>query len=211
MPSIEILIAFTAAAFIMNLSPGPSNLYVMARSISQGVNGGLAAVAGLVVGNLIHVMAAVLGLSALLTYSPVAYTLLKLSGAAYLVYLGINYLLADTGPLKAQSITIRQSYWKIFRQSVIVEVSNPKTVMFYLALLPQFVSPEAGPTAPQFLLLGLIVTISAIPCDLFVTFFASRAANWLQSYDHAQLVQNKVAGTILTGLGAYILLSESDL
>ena len=76
MPSIETLIAFTVAAFIMNLSPGPSNLYVMARSISQGVKGGLAAVAGLATGSWLHVIAAVLGLSALFTYSPLAYTLL---------------------------------------------------------------------------------------------------------------------------------------
>ena len=209
MPPIETLVAFTIAAFIMNLSPGPSNLYVMARSISQGIKGGLAAVAGLAAGNLLHVIAAVLGLSALFTYSPLAYTLLKLCGAIYLVYLGVSYFLTSSEKLKTEKLAGYQSYWKIFRESILVEVTNPKTALFYLALLPQFVSTEAGPAAPQFLLLGLIVTLSAIPCDVFVTFFASKTASWLSSSNRARVIQDRVAGSILTTLGSYILLSES--
>jgi len=208
MPSIETLVAFTIAAFIMNLSPGPSNLYVMARSISQGVKGGLAAVAGLAAGSLLHVVAAVLGLSALFTYSPLAYTLLKLCGAVYLVYLGASYFLTSSAKLKTEKLAGNQSYWKIFRESILVEVTNPKTALFYLALLPQFVAPSAGPAAPQFLLLGLIVTLSAIPCDVFVTFFASKTAKWMSSSKRARLIQDRVAGSILTALGSYILLSE---
>lgn len=209
MPPIETLIAFTIAALIMNLSPGPSNLYVIARTLSQGISGGLAAVAGLAVGSLIHVVAAVLGLSALFEYSPLAYSILKLCGAAYLIYLGINYFISDAATNSGEVIAPQQTFWKIFRESVMVEVTNPKTALFFLALLPQFVAPEAGPAAPQFLLLGLIVTLSAIPCDLFVTFFANKATRWLQENNSAQKIQDRVAGSILTGLGAYILFSES--
>ena len=90
MPSIEILLAFTLTSLLMSLSPGPSNLYVMARSIAQGVQGGLVAALGLGVGSLIHVTAAVLGLSVLFSHSPALYTLVKLVGALYLIYLGVN-------------------------------------------------------------------------------------------------------------------------
>lgn len=215
MPSAEALITFTIAAFIMNLSPGPSNFYIMARTLAQGIRGGLAAVAGLAVGGLIHVVAAVLGLSALFAYSPLAYTVLKIVGAGYLIYLGINaWRAANAGTDVAEfhedsdkrgAMALRQ----IFKESVLVEVTNPKTALFFLALLPQFVVPEAGPAAPQFLLLGLIVTLSAIPCDLFVTFFANRAATVINGNPAIQSWQDRVSGTILISLGAYVLLSDS--
>ena len=219
MPSIEALITFTAAAFIMNLSPGPSNFYIMARTLAQGISGGLAAVAGLAVGGLIHVVAAVLGLSALFVYSPVAYTVLKFVGAGYLIYLGIsawrsaseekskNRDVAEFTEDSAAKVVMARS--RIFRESVLVEVTNPKTALFFLALLPQFVVPEAGPTAPQFLLLGLIVTLSAIPCDLFVTFFANRAAALINGNPAIQTWQDRVSGTVLVSLGVYVLLSDS--
>lgn len=211
MPSIEALIAFTLAAFIMNLSPGPSNLYVMARTLEQGIGGGLAAVAGLATGSLIHVLATVLGLSALIAYSPLAYSVLKIAGALYLLYLGLSILLSkdSSASLDTQvSGTVSKSSSKIFMESVIVEVTNPKTALFFIALLPQFVNPAAGPASPQLLLLGLIVTLSAIPCDLFVTFFTNKAATLIKENPNLQMWQDRVSGTVLTGLGAYVLFSE---
>ena len=206
MPSIEMLLAFSVAALVMNISPGPSNFYVMARSIAQGVRGGVMAAAGLAVGSLVHVAATALGLAAVFKYSPMAYTLVKLLGAAYLIYLGIQYLRAsreETGEVRASAV---KSYGTIFRESILVEVTNPKTALFFLALLPQFVEPAAGPVAPQLLVLGLIVTISAIPCDLVVAVSASKAAKWLASHENAQVIQNRVSGSILAGLGSYIAL-----
>ena len=212
MPAIETLLAFTLAAFILNLSPGPSNFYIIARTLEQGVSGGLSAVAGLAVGSLIHVAAAVLGLSALFTYSPLAYSILKLVGAGYLLYLGATALRSgfSTAPSQTLELDSHSHSKKIFRESVFVEVSNPKTALFFIALLPQFIDPLAGPATPQFLLLGLIVTLSAIPCDLFVTFFASRAANWLKGNESAQRWQDRISGSILTALGAYVLLDEAN-
>lgn len=209
MPPLENLIAFTFAAVLMNLSPGPANLYILARTISQGISGGLAAVAGLAVGGLVHVVATVLGLSALLNYFPVAYTVIKIAGALYLIYLGLNYLLSKQTAAMDDSQLTSASTAKVFRESVIVEVTNPKTALFFLALLPQFVAPELGNVGLQLLVLGLIVTASAVPCDLMVTFFANRARVWFQTNPNAQLIQNKVSGSILTGLGVYILAAES--
>lgn len=209
MPAFETLVAFTIAAFLMNLSPGPSNFYVMARTLAQGVNGGLAAVFGLATGSLIHVCAAVLGLSALFAYSPTAYAVLKLLGAAYLIYLGVNYLLAKEPEEELTQSVITRPKWQIYRESVIVETTNPKTALFFIALLPQFVNPDAGPTAPQFLLLGLIVSLSAIPCDLLVVYGTERVRNFMGEHPRASVIQNRVTGSILTAIGAYILAEEA--
>jgi threonine/homoserine/homoserine lactone efflux protein len=103
MPSAETLIAFTLAAVLMNLSPGPSNLYVMARTISCGIRGGFAAVAGLALGSLVHVVATVLGLSALFVYSPLAYEVVKISAALYLIYLGVRYFISQNSELEKTS------------------------------------------------------------------------------------------------------------
>ena len=96
----------------------------------------------------------------------------------------------------------------VFRESVVVEATNPKTALFFLALLPQFVDPAAGPVAPQFLLLGLIVTVSAIPCDMLVAVAAARVSQWLIRHEQAQVIQERVSGSILLGLGGYIVAAE---
>ena len=220
MPALNDLLLFTAAAFIMNLSPGPANFYLMARTIAQGTSAGLAAIAGLALGSLLHVVAAVLGLSVLFSYSPLAYTLLKIVGASYLVYLGLGHfgirLFGKNKQEELEDSEMRQEIFvkietkKIFVQSAIVEASNPKTALFFLALLPQFVVPEAGPAAPQFLLLGLIVTLSAVPCDLFVVFSADKAATLIRGNRKFRDKLDKISGTILISLGAYVLLAESD-
>ena len=127
MPSLETLLVFTLAALIMNLSPGPSSLYVMSRSIAQGSTAGAVAVCGLAVGSLVHVAAAAFGLSAVFVYSPLAYTILKLVGAGYLVYLGLNYLFGKSGTPMAPHRVARRTYPKILRESMLVEATNPKT------------------------------------------------------------------------------------
>ena len=216
MPSIEILIAFTLTAMVLNVSPGPSNLYVMARSISQGVRGGLVAAVGLATGSLFHILAAVLGLSAIFEHSPTLYVVIKLVGAAYLIYLGLSYWRtqtqnADDEPKSndiAKTRTRAKSNWAIFRESIIVEVTNPKTALFFIALLPQFVVPESGPVAQQMLILGLIVTFSALPCDVVVAFSSSKVSNWLIKNEKAQQLQERISGSILLGLGAFIVVEE---
>ncbi|WP_438463223.1 LysE family translocator [Marinomonas sp. PE14-40] len=213
MPSIEILLAFTLTSLLMSLSPGPSNLYVMARSIAQGVQGGLVAAAGLGVGSLIHVAAAVLGLSVLFSHSPTLYMMVKLIGALYLIYLGVNYWRAHSGsgsddealPVKkTKSMPLK----KVFIQSIIVEVTNPKTALFFIALLPQFVVPESGPIALQLFVLGMIAALTALPCDILVAVSSSKVASWLLKHKNAQVIQDKVSGSILLGMGSFIAVGE---
>ena len=210
MPSIEILIAFTLASLVMNISPGPSNLYVMARAIAQGSQAGVVATLGLAVGSLLHVMAAVFGLSILFSQSPLLYSLVKIAGAAYLVYLGIVYW--KSAPLEMggnRPAAGQKSLGLVFRESIIVEVTNPKTALFFIAFLPQFVVPESGPVAQQLLILGIIVTLSGIPCDLLVALSSSKLAQWLIRNQQAQRIQQRLSGSILIAMGGWIIADEA--
>ncbi|MBL4679934.1 MAG: LysE family translocator [Pseudomonadales bacterium] len=208
MPSIEVLLAFTTAALIMNISPGPSNLYVMARAIAQGTSGGAVAAAGLAAGSLFHVVATVFGLSAIFQHSPTLYLLVKIIGAAYLIYLGISYWRSSSEQTKTEIIDAKDLK-DVFRESVIVEVTNPKTALFFIAFLPQFVDPSMGSVTQQLAIFGIIVTLSALPCDLLVAFSANRVAKWLIKNKQAQVIQNRVSGSILLGMGTYIAVKEA--
>jgi threonine/homoserine/homoserine lactone efflux protein len=208
MPSLEALLIFTAAALILNISPGPSNFYVLSRSIAQGTPAGLVATAGLAAGSLVHVAAAALGLSAIFLYSPVAYGLLKLAGAGYLIYLGLTYLLAPRLAPGMLETATPKPFRKIFWQSSLVEILNPKTALFFLAFLPQFADVAAGPLAPQILLLGIIVTLTGLPCDATVATLSGRAARFFTASPPIQRILNWASGSILIGLGAFVALSR---
>ncbi|MBT1062242.1 LysE family translocator [Bowmanella sp. Y26] len=215
MPSLDILLTFSLAALLLSLSPGPSNLYIMARSLSQGHQAGVAAAGGLAIGSFIYVIATALGLAAIFKYSPLAYTLLKLAGAAYLIYLGISYLMAKPDGQPQQTRLKPWSKARIFRQSVVVELTNPKTALFFLAFLPQFVRPEAGSISSQLLVLGMVYMLIALCCDLLVALLSHKLGNWLSQHAQFPLWQDRISGGILLGLGALIgyeeLLGENNI
>lgn len=208
---IEILLTFTAAALLMSLSPGPSMLYIIARAIAQGAKGGIVAAIGLAVGGMFHVFATVLGLSAIFEYSPTLYTIVKLMGAAYLIYLGYSYW-KDSNLINTNKEDVKKpkikSLLTIFKESILVEITNPKTALFFIALLPQFVTPEAGSIPLQLFILGLIVIIVAIPCDISVALFSSKVSSWLTKNKKAQIIQERVSSSILFGMGSYIVADE---
>lgn len=210
MPSTEILLAFTAAALLLNISPGSSNFYIMARSIAQGTRGGIVAALGLAVGSMVHVAATVVGVSAVFRHSPTLFTIVKLLGAAYLIYLGIIYWKSKTtGESKVEIKAREKSLSSVFKESIVVEVTNPKTALFFIALLPQFVVPESGSVSLQLFILGLIVTISALPCDMLVAVSSSKASIWISKNKHAQRIQERVSASILFGMGAFIVADEA--
>ncbi|GAB3031457.1 LysE family translocator [Bowmanella dokdonensis] len=208
MPSIELLTTFALASLLLSLSPGPSNLYIMARSLSQGRNAGMAAAGGLAIGSLIYVLATALGLAAIFKYSPVAYTALKLAGAAYLVYLGIQTLRNKSPDTNARVQVEPWSAAKIFRQSVVVELTNPKTALFFLAFLPQFVRPDAGAVTSQLLVLGLVYALIALCCDLLVACLSDKLGDWLAHHASFPYWQDRISGTLLLGLGIFIAADE---
>ena len=164
MPSSTSLLGFAAGALVLLLIPGPAVLYIVARSLDQGRRAGLISVLGLSVGGLVHVMAATAGLSAILLTSATAFTLVKTLGAAYLIYLGIRTLIVQQPTEHLEKPTPR-SLGRIFTDGVLVSVLSPKTALFFLAFLPQFVEPSRGPIPPQILLLGIVFVMMALITD----------------------------------------------
>jgi threonine/homoserine/homoserine lactone efflux protein len=199
MPSPTTIGLFCLAALALLLTPGPAVLYVVARSLSQGRRAGLVSILGLSLGGLCHVLAAVVGLSALLASSALAFSILKYLGAAYLIYLGLRKLRRaeappDDAPLAPQPLR------QIFAQGIVVNVLNPKTALFFLAFLPQFVELEAGPVATQTLFLGLLFISLGLITDSMYALLAGTLGVWLKGRSRHRL---QGAGRYLSG-GVYI-------
>ncbi len=207
-PSRELFL-FIAAALVLLITPGPSVLYIVARSIDRGRKAGLASCIGIYTGGLVHVMAATCGLSALLVSSAVAYSFVKYAGAIYLIYLGINKLREDSIPDDEIEQVPPRSLRHVYTQGVLVQVFNPKTAIFFLAFLPQFVNPARGNVSLQFLTLGLIVTLLALITDSLWAMTAGSAAGWLQRNKTFLRNEKYVSGTVYIGLGLITAASGS--
>ena len=167
------LALFSAAALAIAVSPGPGIFYVAARTLAGGRGEGLASSFGTGLGGLVHVAAGAVGVSALVMASAEAFTILKLAGALYLVWIGIKAIREARQPFEAKVTTTGAA--RAFREGILVEALNPKTAAFFLAFLPQFVDPSAGPVWLQFLLLGLISVVLNTAVDVVVAMLASRA------------------------------------
>lgn len=163
LPTAQTLTIFTAATLALLVVPGPSVVYVMARSIEQGRTAGLFAMLGLESGALLHVIAATAGLASVLAASPVAFTIIRWSGAAYLIYLAIRQFRAPAATEVHGNW--RGSGWRLYRDGVLVDLLNPKTAMFFIAFLPQFVDASRGSAHLQMLVLGLTFVVLAGVCD----------------------------------------------
>lgn len=201
LPPPHELLLFMTAATVLLLIPGPAVLYVVARSVDQGRKAGLASASGTATGGLVHVVAAALGLSALLASSATAYSFVKYAGAAYLIYLGIRKFRepspdADT-VRRVEPLSLR----RIYAQGIVVQVLNPKTAIFFFAFLPQFVDPSRGSVTLQFLALGMLFNVMGFTTDSLWAFTAGSAAGWLQRNRTFQRRQKYVAGSVYIGLG----------
>ena len=204
-----MLIAFAIAALVLSLSPGPSNLYIMACTMGNGARAGVAAAAGMALGSLSYAVGTALGLSAVIVYSPTLFIGLKVAGALYLLYLGVKTWLRASVPHLQKPVTT--STGKVLRQSLIVELTNPKTGLFFIAFLPQFTRAESGNISMQLLLLGGVYAVIALGSDLFVVTLSSQLGRWLARSPAWAVRQEQLAGLILFGLGAFILLEETAL
>ena len=207
MPTVETIILFMAAALALNVTPGPSILYVMSRSVGQGRTAGLVSALGLGAGSLIHAGAAALGLSVILAYSPLAYTVVKYLGAGYLVYLGVRILLVRDRQLST-AVLAHVSLTRVFWQGVVTELLNPKIVLFFMSFLPQFVDPARGSVAGQTLFLGLLFHVTGVPINMLVAVVGGAIASWLSQNPVFERVRNGLAGAVLIGLGVRLALSE---
>ncbi|HEX5620518.1 MAG TPA: LysE family translocator [Solirubrobacteraceae bacterium] len=202
MPDATTFALFALACLAFLAIPGPSVFYIVTRSLVQGRRAGVTSMLGVQVGGLVHVVAAAFGVSALIASSAAAFTVVKYAGAAYLVFLGLRKLLArDAG----EEIEIEprgpRSTAHLFGHGVVVNVLNPKTALFFLAFLPQFVDPDAGPVAPQMLVLGTLLVGLGVLSDGTYALLAAGAGNKLRSAARTRRRLEKLSGGVFVGLG----------
>src|SRR5882757_9909241 len=210
MLGINELWLFILTGLLLNVTPGPDTAYIIGRSIQLGWRGGAAAALGIGCGCLVHVFGAAIGLSALLMASSAAFAVVKLIGAAYLLYTGVRMLLSrppemDAGSALASSVTsLRQAFW----QGALTNALNPKVALFFLAFLPQFVDADAPHKALAFLLLGLIFVFNGTLWCLGVAAFAARAASRIRASGRALLWINRVLGGLFVVLGVRVAMLQ---
>jgi threonine/homoserine/homoserine lactone efflux protein len=200
---------FLGAATLLAIAPGPGMLYVLARTLAGGRREGVLSSLGTFVGGLVHVIAAATGLSIVLATSATAFALVKYAGAAYLIYLGVRMIVSARRDDADIPIPAGQAPKNSFWQGVATEVLNPKTAIFFLAFIPQFVSRVSGGVFWQFLLLGTISVALNTSCDLIVTFMAAPIGAHLRSSAVLRRRQRTATGLTLIGLGAFVAVSDS--
>ncbi len=200
MPSPATLVRLVVAAYLLAVIPGPAVIYIVNRSVAQGRRAGALSALGIASGGLVHVAAATLGISALLAASAVAFSVVKYAGAAYLVYLGVKAL-RDGGIIEGATVE-EASGRRVFGQGVMVNVLNPKTAIFFLSFLPQFVRPEMGPVTGQMLVLGLVFIVVALTSDLIYALASARIRSTLAARPGVRRAGRWVSAGVLFGLGA---------
>ena len=205
------LLAFTVAAIILAITPGPGIAYVVARTVAGGRSEGLASCLGTGVGGMLHVLAAALGLSLIVAQSALAFNVVKYVGAAYLIYLGVRLLLRKDAALTmdAGEQVKSQGARRAFFEGIFVEALNVKTALFFLAFLPQFVAP-GEPLAPQLVLLGTICVVLNTLVDVVAVFAAVRLLKSDAARAARARLMTKVSGVTMLGLGAWLALARRE-
>ena len=220
MPSTELLIAFFATTAIFAYIPGPAMLYAAAQTMARGRWSGLMAALGIHLGGYVHVIAAAAGLSVLFHAVPTLYVAIKLAGALYLIWLGISLFRArvqDNAVIsgsvasgRVASGIVPKSARRAFFESITVEVLNPKTAIFFMAFLPQFIDASATfPVWLQFLVLGTIVNLMFSSADVVCVVLAGALTTRLRRSSHAQRLMRRAGGVVLVALGVHVALQKS--
>ena len=207
MPAPHTLALFMLAALALNLTPGPDMLYVTARSVSDGRRAGIVAALGIGAGTLVHITALALGLAALLAAVPLAYDVLRIAGAVYLLVIGVQ-LLFRPRHAGAATLVAPASHKTIFAQAVVTNILNPKVALFFLAFLPQFVDPAAGPAIAQVVLLGLLFDVQGTAVNIAVALLASGTTRRLRTSSAASVLQ-RLTGVIFVALGAKLAIAAN--
>ena len=205
MPAPSTFALFAVASLALLVVPGPAVLFIVTRSAEQGRRVGLASVAGVHVGTVVHVLAAAAGLSALLVSSATAFAAVKYAGAAYLIAVGLRRLLAPTS--RGDTPPPAASAARAFRQGVVVNVLNPKTALFFLAFLPPFLHPERGPLFVQIVLLGLTFIGLGLISDSSYALLASYAATRLRRRRGSARIGERASGVVFVVLGVIAALA----
>ena len=209
MPDGTSLLAFVVAALVVLLIPGPGVLYVLARSLSQGQRAGLVSVLGLSAGAFVHVIAATVGLSALLLASAAAFGVVKLLGAAYLIYLGLRAVMSRQANADVE-LPAPRSLRRVFADGVVVSVLNPKIAVFFLAFLPHFADPQRGSVPAQMFVLGLLYCALALCTDGAYAVLAGRLRHWMRGPMARGPLPRYASGAVYIGLGVSTALVDQQ-
>jgi threonine/homoserine/homoserine lactone efflux protein len=212
---IHDLPLFVISGLLLNIMPGPDSLLIMTRSATQGWRAGCAAAFGIGTGTLVHIFAAALGLSAVLSTSATAFTVVKLAGAAYILYMAVGLLRARKANSEADSETDGKApvlpalpYRKIFAQGFLTNVLNPKVALFFLAFVPQFISLDAPDKALAFIVLGAIFNVNGMLWCCFLALSTAKASERLKLNPTVSLWLSRVTGGLFVWLGVKLALSK---
>ena len=197
---------FFIAALVLAVTPGPGIFYVLARTLAGGRREGILSSLGTFAGGMFHVFAAALGISAILAASAVAFHTVKYAGAAYLVWLGIRMIRTRNAELPVKTLAPSRSP---FGQGIVTEVLNPKTALFFLSFIPQFISPRLGHIFLQFLIFGMVSVALNTSADLLVVSLAAPLGRKLKVSATFRRRQRVASGLGMIGLGAYVALTDS--
>lgn len=195
----ELLITFFAASVLLGLAPGPDNIFVLTQSALRGKWAGIVVMFGLCTGLLGHSLAVALGIAVIFQTSSIAFTLLKLFGAGYLLYLAWQAFRATETELLLDTEGGNRA-WSLYRRGIIMNITNPKVSIFFLAFLPQFADPQRGSVSVQILLLGGLFIVATILVFGGIALLAGALGTWLKRSARVQKVMHRVAGTVFLGL-----------
>ena len=209
MPALDTSLSFLGIALLLAYTPGPDNLFVLVQAITRGRTAGMFVVLGLCTGLVVHTAAVALGLAAVFAASATAFTLLKFTGAAYLLYLAWQAVRAPASVgLPTDAPTQRPARRHMYLRGILMNLTNPKVVFFFLALLPQFVRPEAGPVALQLCWFGFLFIVATLFAFGSITWFAAPIGWRFRSSARAQRLLNVGAALVFVGLAARLALAE---
>lgn len=205
---IETLTTFLVASALLCIAPGPDNLFVLTQSMVQGRKAGILITLGLCSGLVVHTTAVALGVAALFKTSATAFLLLKGLGATYLLYLAWQAFRASSVDTAHDSAPT--SSHALYRRGILMNLTNPKISIFFLAFLPQFTSAEAGSITVQLLLLGGLFILVALLFFIALALLAGSIGNWFNRSPQAQPILNRIAGTVFVGLALKLALADSE-
>lgn len=200
-PSATNLWLFVGASLVLLLIPGPAVLYLVGRAVAQGRTAGLVSDLGVHTGTLVHVLAAALGLSALLLSSATAFSIVKIAGAVYLIWLGLRKIFGPADSAATNGTMAPHSYARLFRDGFIVNLLNPKTALFFVAFLPQFIDVHQGHVAAQVTFLGLMFALLGLCTDGCWVLLAGTAGSWLKRSRGYLRFERYGSGLLFIGLG----------